>query len=830
MTSFDLNSLPLAPLRNRFHEALATGPVVLAAPTGSGKSTLVPLWCGREGLRTLVVEPRRVACRALYRFLRQVGDVDVAYTVRHDQRGPKNAAVRFVTPGVALRLLAAGDLDRFDCVVLDEFHERSMDGDLILAHLKEHSQEHSKEHSARTVVMSATLQVEDVARWLGATPLQAEGRSYPVDIAYLGGVNQGGVDQGGADLPTSKNLGSRVLSGVKMALARSDEGDVLVFLPGKGEIRDAAAGLAGKVDAAILELHAQLPRDQQDRVFAPSPARRVILATNVAETSLTIPSVRAVVDSGLERRTTYRRARSILSLSPISTQSATQRAGRAGRVAAGVAIRLWSERGILRPDTTPEILREDLDQLLLHAGGLGRTTESLDFLDPPDPGATTAARDRLEAMELVAPDGTLTPLGKAAARLPLDPLLARLVLEAQKDRDDDGDRELLEDVIDLVATLAHGAPLFQPSRGATRHTGRNRNRDRNRVSPPPPEPEPSASPVATAGCDAVARIRALRVQHPQNHGLRPYALKEARRISEQLRALLQIRPPKKITQISGPTRRMEVHRQKLAALVLRAYPPAAFVRRRTRFASPGLEVELGRESLVDPEAEALVVLDLRSKRSGSMRAVHTATCAIPVTRRWLAEQSVGEETVTRVRLEGDVLWGQVEQRYAEVTLARREVVLKSNLAVEGAAELMARGSVFPGLADRLNQALQLTASWYAHRRETPPTDLSLRPWLVHRLAQLGLQDGGDLALLTPEDLLPGFLTPADRESFEAKFPPRLTLQDRRCRVEYDFAARRVDLVHEDGNIRHPPSPSMLPIRWPGFEVHYRVHSRSWKIL
>ncbi len=799
MASDPLTHLPLAPHHEAFREALAAGPVVLAAPTGSGKSTLVPLWCAGLGHRTLVVEPRRVACRALYRYVRQISDVEAAYAVRHEHRGAPDAPVRFVTPGVALRLLAAGELSRFDCVVLDEFHERGMDGDLILAHLKE--------QAARTVVMSATLQVNRLSRWLGATPLQAEGRSFPVDIHYAGKV----------DIPTPKELAPRVVAGVKQALALLPDGDVLVFLPGKGEIGDAAQALGARVEAEILELHAQLPRKEQDRVFTKPTGRRVILATNVAESSVTIPSVRAVVDSGLERRTTYRRARSILSLSPVSLQSATQRTGRAGRVAAGIAVRLWSERGILRPDTPPEILREDLDHLMLEAGALGRPLASFDFLDPPEPGAARAAGERLVGMGLMDGDGTLTALGRDAARLPLDPLLARLLVEARHA----GDPELLEDVVDLVATLAHSAPLLAPTPSST-HRGRSGRRGAGPPREPPAEGTAAATdPIASAGCDAVARILALRVGRPPQHGLKPHALRQARRIAQQLRGLVGL---------SRQCTRQDVRRLELASLALRAYPAAAFVRRRTRFASPGLEVELGRESRVDPEVEGLVVLDIRSKRTVGMRASHAATCAMPVTRRWLAEQSMGEEHVTRVRLEDGVLWGQVERRYAEVALARREEVLREALAVNGAAELVARGSVFRGLVDRLEPALRLTASWYAHRREPPPTELALRPWLVHRLAQLGLREGGDLALLSPDDLLPDLLDPDQRADFEAQFPAHLVLQDRRCHVDYDFAARKVELVHEDGNSRNPPAASMLPMRWPGFEVHYRVHSRSWRIL
>ena len=412
-----LDSLPLHSLRADFVAALEQSPVVLSAPTGSGKSTLAPLWCAAAERRTLVIEPRRVACRALYRFLAAHSGLRVGYAVRHERQDP-DAQVLFVTPGVATRLLASGEVARFDAVVVDELHERRMDVDLLLSLLRE--QRARPGRALDLVVMSATLDTARVARWLGAAQLEGKARTYPVERHHLGDV----------DVPSARGLDGRVVTGVRQALKLAADGDVLVFLPGKGEIRDAERALGAALPNPVLPLHAALPKREQDRVFEPSDARRVILATNVAESSVTIPSVRAVVDSGLERRTSYRQARSVLSLAPISAQSATQRAGRAGRVAPGVAVQLWSAGGILRPDTPPEIQREDLDPLVLMAGHLGRRLGELDLLDPPEGPALEAALARLSRMGLVDETGALTPRGHRAARLPVDPLLAALCLAA----------------------------------------------------------------------------------------------------------------------------------------------------------------------------------------------------------------------------------------------------------------------------------------------------------------------------------------------------------------------------------------------------------------
>ena len=376
--------LPIDSIREDLLQALSQGPLVVTAPTGTGKSTQVPRWCASLG-KVLVVEPRRVACRGLAARVAELEGsplgTRVGYSVRDDQRAGPETEILFATPGVVLRLLAPGKLEGFAAVILDEFHERRWDTDLILALLR-------RSPGPALLVMSATLEGERVAKHLGGRHLHAEGRSYPVEKIHLPGRNL---------LPERSGLEERVPAALERALR--DEGDVLVFLPGKGEIASLSAILKSKYPyLEILEIHGGLTLEAQARIFRPGRKQRVILATNVAETSITVPRITSVIDSGLVRRTTYHYGRGYLTLVPVAADSAEQRAGRAGRLAPGKCFRLWSEKARLAPVTPPEIHRESLAGLFLAAAACGADPRKLDFLDPPREYALEDALEELRTL------------------------------------------------------------------------------------------------------------------------------------------------------------------------------------------------------------------------------------------------------------------------------------------------------------------------------------------------------------------------------------------------------------------------------------------------
>jgi len=411
------------------------GAVVLVAEPGAGKTTRVPLALLDEpwlaGKKIVMLEPRRLAARNAARFMaaslgEKVGET-VGYRVRMDTKVGPRTRIEVVTEGVLTRLLQADpSLEEAGLVIFDEYHERSLQADLGLA-LCLQARSLFRE-DLRLAVMSATLAAEPVAALLGGAPVVASaGRTFPVETRYAARKIEGPVC-------------AAVAAAVLTALAADDEGDVLAFLPGAAEIRRAEArlraALAGRpVDVAPL--HGSLPQEAQDRALAPSPPgrRKVVLATAVAESSLTVEGVRIVVDGGLMRvpRFSPRTGMSRLETVPVTRASADQRRGRAGRVAPGVCYRLWTEEEhrTLAPAGTPEIREADLAPLALELAvwGAGDPAE-LAWLDPPPQAAYAQARELLAGLGALTGAGALTPHGARMAELGVHPRLAHMMLRA----------------------------------------------------------------------------------------------------------------------------------------------------------------------------------------------------------------------------------------------------------------------------------------------------------------------------------------------------------------------------------------------------------------
>ena len=422
-----LADLPVAGVLAEAVAASRGGAVVVTAPPGSGKTTLVPAAVLDDlprGQKLVLVQPRRLAARAVARRIAQLRDVrlgdEVGYQVRFDSCVSRDTRLIVATTGILLRrLLDDVALEGIGAVVLDEFHERTIEMDLALGLLVRIRQ--TLRPDLRIVVMSATLAAEPVARLLGdCRVVHAEGRRYPVSVRY---------QRRGEQRP----LVELVTATVPEAL-RETPGHILVFLPGVGEIlrtQEALAALAERQGHALLPLFGDLPPEQQDRVLTDLGQRKIILSTNVAETSLTIEGVTAVVDSGQARQLRVAPATGLprLELVPISQASAEQRAGRAGRTAPGVCWRLWDEsshRG--RPAAeTPEVLRSDLAEPLLALFALGERRD-FPWLDSPPAEAVENARRLLQLLGAIDEEDRVTPLGNELVRLPAHPRLGRLLL------------------------------------------------------------------------------------------------------------------------------------------------------------------------------------------------------------------------------------------------------------------------------------------------------------------------------------------------------------------------------------------------------------------
>jgi len=412
---------------------------VLVAPTGSGKTTQIPQMLLESGVcpgRIIVLQPRRVAARTVAARVawerRCPLGGQVGYQIRFEDRTSLGTRICFVTEGILLRWLQDDPaLEGIGAVLFDEFHERNLLSDVALALVKRLQQ--SRRPELRMVVMSATLEVEPVARYLEDCPvLSSEGKAFPVEIRHIPLMDERPVSEQAADF-----VAGIVNSG--------DPGDILVFMPGMGEINAtiAACRAAGCREAlALMALHGELPPEEQDLAFAPNRLRKVVVATNVAETSVTIEGIVHVIDSGLARIARYDAERGIgtLFIEPISRASAEQRAGRAGRTSPGTCRRLWTESAHLdRPErNTPEIQRSDLAEvvLLLHSLGI-RDAARFDWLDQPDPQAVERAEELLRtlgalgsASQTAGPD--ITPIGREMLRLPMHPRYSRMLVEAVK--------------------------------------------------------------------------------------------------------------------------------------------------------------------------------------------------------------------------------------------------------------------------------------------------------------------------------------------------------------------------------------------------------------
>ncbi|MEI6779598.1 MAG: ATP-dependent helicase C-terminal domain-containing protein [Verrucomicrobiota bacterium] len=453
-------SLPIWQIHAQVVETLRSGNrLVLVAPTGSGKTTQVPqmlLDAGLAGAKKIVVlQPRRVAARtvaARVAWERKCPlGAEVGYQIRFDDQTSLGTRISYVTEGILLRWLQDNrTLSDVGVILFDEFHERNLLSDVALALVKRLQQ--TDRPDLKLAVMSATLEAEPVADYLsdnggtsGAPVLHSDGQSFPVELRYLSQHDERPVTAQAADV-------------VEQILNSGEPGDILVFMPGMGEINatiSAARTIRANERLALIPLHGDLPPEQQDLAFAPNPLRKVVVATNVAETSVTIDGIRHVVDGGLARVARYDAERGIgtLFLEPISRASADQRKGRAGRTAPGTCHRLWTESGQLnRPErNTPEIQRSDLAEvvLLLHSLGIKRAAE-FDWLDKPDPQAVERAeqllitlgalRDLRPREQPEAPNGEpppaieadLTPIGRQMLKLPMHPRYSRMLVEAAK--------------------------------------------------------------------------------------------------------------------------------------------------------------------------------------------------------------------------------------------------------------------------------------------------------------------------------------------------------------------------------------------------------------
>lgn len=415
--------------------------ILLTAPTGSGKSTEVPgIIADLPEItgRVIVIEPRRMAARLLAGFVAQNRNTplgkETGYAVRFDSRCGADTKILYLTDGVFQRMIQDNPtLDGISAVIFDEFHERRLAVDIALGRC--FNLQDNEQHDLRLIVMSATLETDSLAQFMApVTQLQAGGRTFPVEILHRPHRPPENHRQAGP--PREVPVWEQVAALTREALAMPDPGNILIFLPGTHEIRrsiELLEHLPAAKSYEIYPLYSSLPPAEQEKAIRVSDRPKIIVSTNVAETSLTIPGVRTVIDTGTARTSHFdpRRGINTLHIRKISRAAADQRAGRAGRTAPGRCLRLWSTADHARREAfeTPEIHRIDLSEaiLLLKASGI-HEPETFRWLDPPTAAALQNANQLLHDLHAVDADGTITDIGREMAGIPLEPRFARLLL------------------------------------------------------------------------------------------------------------------------------------------------------------------------------------------------------------------------------------------------------------------------------------------------------------------------------------------------------------------------------------------------------------------
>ncbi|MGR5445598.1 helicase-related protein [Vibrio jasicida] len=779
-----MSQLPIDSLQAEFDQLVNHHHLVVEAETGSGKSTRLPLWAANHG-RVLVIEPRRIACTSLAEFLaEQSGQPlgkQIGYAIKLHAHYDEKTKVVFVTPGVALRWFAEDKLASFDIVMVDEFHERRWDIDLLTAILKQ-----EKQH--RLIVTSATLEGEKLANYLDAKRLRSEGRCFPVTVTHR--------SMDSRYLPNKKGCENDVVRTVKEAL-EDEEGDILVFLPGRKEITQCAQMLQSIDDVMVVKLHASVSDEERHRALTVQKQRKVVLATNVAETSLTIPNIRVVIDSGLERRTVQRNGRTALTLSNISKASAAQRMGRAGRVAEGACIRLFGEHAPLELVTPPELHREELVEPMLAAACCGYRLSELSFLDSVPEKSLNSALQTLQGMAAIDEQGDITEHGKKVYPLPIDALFADLVTRIQT-------KSEREAMIDLAAALSVPAQLYQLQGG---------------------EFAEALAQEEPFGCDASLMIRLVRGEQLPGINLDASVLEEAQGLAKQMREVFEL-PDLEVAS--------RYKRDELTKAIATLHPELVFVRRERRRDALGnglMEMMVGRNSRFPEKSEAALVLDSHSVPGrGVKQTLNLASVMLPVSLNLLRELELGEWQQGETNYEEEAPRATMHLVYAGRTICTEYQALEGEVAVQSIVEMIEDETLLPGFAPLRKQQIQHWKIYNALGLNPEPIEkteldgLSFAKWLVEQLETLGVESVEDIELFVADDIPFEGIPEWEYDDFVERYPLKLVLAELKLDVEYFVSRKLVQVIYAEGGRKGDPKRWELP-RWSGWKVQYKKASR-----
>ncbi|MBE0369110.1 DEAD/DEAH box helicase [Pseudoalteromonas aurantia] len=775
-----MHTLPIDKIKTDFLSTITHCDVIVSAATGSGKSTCLPIWASNIG-KVLVIEPRRIACTSLAEYLAlksgQPLGSKIGYAIRFETHFNEQSDVVFVTPGVALRWFFEDKLSQFSVVMLDEFHERRWDIDLMLALLKQH-----KKH--RLIITSATLNTKKLTDYLDAKLLHSDGIMYPVEEVFFTSNSN--------EMPSKDQLSERTVDACSYALKQT-QGDILVFLPGKAEIQ-AAAAAAKKLNKLVVSLYGGCAKQQQELALKTQTEQRIIFSTNVAETSLTIPNISCVIDSGLERRTHLRAEKTVLALDTISKDSAKQRLGRAGRTQQGLCIRLYGEYAPLISSTPPEILRENLTELVLAASCSSHGIDSLEFIEALPLKSKQASVAILTSIGAIDLQGKATDLGKRLYPLPIDIELAYLINSMPNN-------SLKQAMIDIAALLTVPAKVYQLPRQQTLIESLNLQL-------------PNA-------CDLELAIGVVRGQ-VTDLIIECDALREAIQFSELLRSAFDL-PELKYA--------ASFNHSDLVEAIAYAKPNSVYIKRQNRrgaFGNGTIEVIPAKDSRISAQCHAMLVLNTYALAGkGTKQAMTLATLNAPFSTTLINKLNLGEHTLSHAELIDDIIMVNSIYSYSGVQISEKKLIPQGPALLNACCELILNDTLFSPIGQNIKNAIKYHILY--NQANNIIEDLPLPDiYIYNKLESLGVNEQQDLELIEPADLAYHEIDSWVISPFIEKHPLIVQLNDLVMGVEYHFNAKRITLHYKLGKRKDLPKRWELPT-WSGFSICYKKASKTVQV-
>lgn len=774
--------LPINAIRSDFSAFILDKNLVVQSETGSGKSTHLPLWAAEYG-RVLVIEPRRIACTALAEYLAiqngQALGEEIGYAIKLDSNYSENSNIVFVTPGIALKWFMEDKLSTFSFIMIDEFHERRWDTDLLLSLLHDHQQH-------RLILTSATMESKPLASYVNATVLTAEGRQFAVNISNISEHSQ--------QMPSIRDLDIQVISILQRVIQQGETGDILVFLPGKKEITQCAQIATTKFpDSKVIPLFAGVSDTHRQQALTQSSLQRIIFATNVAETSLTIPNVTVVIDSGLERRTHQRNGRTTLSLQAISKASAEQRSGRAGRTQVGQAIRLYGEHAPLEKMTPPELQREELVEAVLAAASCDRSLREMTFLESLPEKSLALAEEKLQQMGAINSELVITDYGLQLFPLPIDTLYSHM-LSVVKGRSEK------ETVVDLVAGLSVSNKLFSISNSEMAL-------DEFLLWNP-------------KSCDLVTLVSIVRGHDCDGLIIDDELRKEAQALAKQIRNELGL------PELAASSR---LKREDVLFQLLNKLPELVFVRREKRreaFGNGYLEVVLGRNNHFLPIYEAAIIFNQFSLPGrGNKQTLTIATALAPIDISWIIESELAECRVGECINDNQDIKIAHDYYYANRLLKTVYVEPAEEDAIAAIVSQVIEGHILPLFKDKREAeiaAWQLYCQLNGNKRSSA---VNFEYWFTQQLEELGVTSLDDMAMFDEDDFIFDGIPEWELIDFMKKHPQTVVLPDITVSAEYFPSSKRVVLTYIKGDRKGDLKRWELPT-WSGWRIQYKKASRS----